>query len=463
MQERPQRGGFFTRSRRRRERGQTIALAAAAGVLCIVLSGLVIDYGQASSDRRFLQGIADDSAISAASLVQRGQTESVATSRVNVIVGTNNIASNNVTIQYLDSSQVATAVASDVMYVTVTVTGTVNNRFMSVVGMPTTALSATAQAKLNPPRMPCLLCLLGTSGTGISIQGNSSSLTVNNGAIITNSTSNTAISAGPGTLTSTGSGAAIGYGTGGGASCGNAGQYCNPYPPIAETTPVSDPFAGIAYPPYPGGSLTASSCSSTCTISAGQYSSITVSSGGTLHLNAGIYIIVGGMFNVQGGSSSVDCVSPCTAGVMLFFTCTGYSSSNLTPCPNESSNGAKTSATACGNGNSWQTSGFATQANSTVNFAPASSGTYKGLGIFYDRWNPAPVSIYGGTAPNIGTVYAPDSQLCMQGGSSYQSTLVVSGISLSGGAQISVDLTQSENIYADPTNPVAGAAPNLIV
>ncbi|MGH2461711.1 MAG: hypothetical protein ACRDIY_22895, partial [Chloroflexota bacterium] len=164
--------------------------------------------------------------------------------------------------------------------------------------------------------------------------------------------------------------------------------------------------------------------SSSKSISAGNYDTISVTGSGSLTLNPGIYCITGSMSLTGSGSLTGN-------NVMLYFTCGGSGGAPAACSPNQS--GGKLSLTGSG----------------SFDFTAPTSGTYQGLWVFYDRNNISPLSITGsGGAPYTGTIYAKssDAKITGSGGTSQiDSLVVVNTCTLTGSGGIDLAYTKSDN------------------
>ena len=228
----------------------------------------------------------------------------------------------------------------------------------AVAGSGTTPYSTAAILVLNP------------STTAVTLSG-TTSVTANNGSIIVDSTSNTAIvsSGSPGPSITAPvldiSGKIAYSGTNPNkAIVTNSGQ---------PNTP--DPLAGIPAPSISGMTVQSSSRislsgSATMTLSPGVYTGgITLSGSSSITLNPGAYYINGGGINMSGPSS--------ISGSGVFIYNTGGGAINLS-----------------GSGN--------------VSLSPMTTGTYTGITVFQDRSSTTGATMSGsGNMSNTGTFYFP--------------------------------------------------------
>jgi Flp pilus assembly protein TadG len=254
---------------------------------------------------------------------------------------------------------------------------------------------------------PCGFCVLASSGTALTVAGNGS-LTVNAPVTVnSNSSSSIQMNGNHSHLTATS------ISTVGGVS-GNG--IVSPTPKTGAQL-VPDPLAGL---PVPSGLTAKSSPASggNVTINPGIYTTIN-RSGGTLTMTPGTYVIKTGLTHSNG--------SIVGNGVTIYFACSAYP----TPC-NSGQAGA-----------GWSVSGQATET-----LTAPTSGTYKGLLIFFDRNNTASMAWSGqGVVNTTGTIYAKSGLLSTSGNSSgpnLHSLVVVGRASISGNG--SVTYNPAENV-----------------
>lgn len=414
------------------------------------IAGVVVDGGHAIAEARRDQNAGDGASLAAAYTIAAGGTiaqANTAAGKIETLDGCTGTCS--VSLSYLDSTGAVTTVPGSVASIAASVTDSTPKTLTKLIsgGATTIGLSSSATAKLTggTPSMPCLVCLLGTSGTTVSVSG-SSSVVVKNGAILTASNGTPAYSATGGTtsmITALGTGASVGYVSGGSASATGSASIgsctsstsCTPSTPAAAEAAPIDPYATLAYPsvstvitapttcsPTSSCSCTGSpgSCSCTgntsCTFSPGVYTSLSEGGSGHVTLQSGTYVFTGGNFDVSGGGTVAG------SNVMMYFTCSGYTTSNLSPCPSDGASGG-----------GW------TMSSGTLTLSTPSTGAYSGLGIFYDRHDTNDISFTGASAPSFGTMYAADAALDISGSAGTQASVVVNSVVLSGNTSLTID------------------------
>lgn len=291
---------------------------------------------------------------------------------------------------------------------------TINVASSSAVYAPSSTVSTT---------LPCGLCTLGSSGTTINVSSNAS-LSVA-AAIVSNSSSATAIAAtSNATVTSSGSSSAIELP--GGMSC-TSNAVCTPST-VTNTSAISDPYSALPVPAVTG-NLGAFSCggNSSCNASPGVYTSFSASSNSHVSMSSGVYVVEGGLMSISSNAVVTG------SGVMLYLTCSGYTSTNTSPCT------AGTMSTSCAS----PSLGLSIGSNAELNITPPTSGSYKGLGVFYDRnLNTAPVCISSNaSADELGTIYAKSADVSISGNAGSQSAVVADEIQLASNATLTIDET----------------------
>jgi hypothetical protein len=275
--------------------------------------------------------------------------------------------------------------------------------------------------------LPCGACLLGTTGTTVTDSG-SGNFTVVNGAILTNSTATPAVVGqdNGGTISSTGTGAGIDIATGGTLSCFS----CVPST-STSVSPITDPYSQLPAPAV-SGTATAFSCSGgNHTITPGVYTSISIGGGCNLSMDAGVYVIEGPMSMT--GSGSDTSVATTTNGVMLYFTCSGYSVTNTSPCNS-------------GTSYTCSTNGLSITGDAQLNLTAPTTGTYMGMGVFYDRNLNSQICLSGNSAPSMGTVYAKSSDVTVTGNGGTQSAIVTKSVTISGSGSLSINGTVNSGV-----------------
>jgi hypothetical protein len=154
-------------------------------------------------------------------------------------------------------------------------------------------------------------------------------------------------------------------------------DYVSPCPftttPNLTSTTLTDPLNSLKYS-LPS-SCTGTYCSmvdnissGTTVLSAGVYDGITISNGGTVNFDPGIYILDGAGLQITGGSPTLECTT-CSgsSGVTFYFTC----NSSWTPTACTASTGASGA-------------GFYTKTSMTLNLSAPTTGPEGNLLFWFD-------------------------------------------------------------------------------
>ena len=443
-----------------------VLFAVSLSALCLCL-GLAIDLGNVAQTHAKGQNAVDDAAISGADLLASGSystTQVVSTVETYVNENFAPITStqwNSCSPGSVPSGFSAPA-GSNENCITFNAASTVVNvalppqmvryTFGRVGGLLGTTIALSAAAMSTTGTGACVLCLLGPSGTTLSVTGNGSFTVTNDSssagiAVDSNSTAAGSIT-GSGTIQANGTGSPQ-INVVGGTQVTGSGSF-SPTPHTgASSTP--DPLGGLATPsvagtPIPTGaySCTGSTCPSIptpnpygsisvtgsggVTIPPGTYSRISLTGNGNITFEPGSYVMTG-PFSVTGNGTIGD-AGGSSSGVFLYFTCS--SGSVVQACASAGQGGGSISLT--GNG--------------AVDLSPESSGTYAGLTMFYDRNNTSPTDITGNGGLELsGTVYAKSSTLNTTGnGGEISSMIIVRAANVTGNASIAIDYNASTNI-----------------
>jgi Flp pilus assembly protein TadG len=426
------------------------------GLLLIILTGCValsVDAGTGYDQQRNDQNVADAAALAASTaisakatlLVAYDQAADVATldctgpSAPCTVVLTISTASQSYTLTQSGcptTSAQCPAVAA-VTQVEAQISERATSPFSESSSRTHTVAAAAIAAIGSTSSTPvCGLCVLNaTASQSVSIAG-SSKITVQSAPIDIDSSSSSALYE---TGSTSISGSAINIV--GGESLAT-GDTATPTPVTGAKT-VANPLAALAAPAVTGSAknfqTTCPNYNSTggCTISAGIYTNFTPGASLALTMNAGTYVIEG-TFNLNGAATLTA-----TAGVTIYLTCSGYSSTTTEPCTG--SDGGD----------------FNVAASGAYSQTSPSSGAYQGVAIMIDPKDTAQINISGAGAVSLsGSVNAPDSPLIVSAsGTSSQinSVMVVSTVTISGNSSLTLVSTQAANApSAYSTNGAAG-------
>ncbi len=398
--------------RRAGTRGQAALFVTLSIVPTLGVLGLVVDAGWAEWRKEAAKTAAEAGAIAAAVAAQnatmtcstgvpcQGSTAcpSSLTNPTNPIQAaclyaqqngfTNgaNSGRQSVTVAANLTSNAAPPVAgySPTYWVSVTVTERLPATFGAVLGL--SWLNTTARGTAG---------VFGTGGACIeTLEPTQTAMTISGGNIHTNcgiqidSSNTSALVMSGGNIQITGGGTTTVVG-----SVTNSGGVINPS--WVQGSSMADVFASLPAPSTSGPCVDSGVSWSTGshTLSAGKHCGSVSLSGGTTTLQAGTHIFENGL-SISGGSILDDGAG----GVTLYFDVGGINMSG---------------------------------ANITLN-APT-SGTYKGILMFYNRTNASDINMSGGSMNFSGAVYAKSAKYNASGGNFNNSTFVLNSWNQSGG------------------------------
>jgi hypothetical protein len=388
------------------DRGAVAILVALFSVVMFMFGALVVDLGAARVTRRDAQNAADASALAGTdALYPSGPTPDFS----GAVAAVKSYASSN--LGTTDSDWAACTTTQNLAY---TPSGTtkcisfdsatspvnvrvivpnshVSSFFGGVVGYHGMDITALAQAQVGASTRPvCSFCVLG-SGMHSVQNGN---LSIQDGDIWTNGSvtigSNGALSS---------SGSVYVHGT--------VDQPSRVTGTLVQNSDlVSDPLSTLAMPSTTGLLVKTDPCSQ----GPGRYGAVSMSSGGTCTLAAGLYVFTDPL-SIGGSKTFI------ANGVTLFFTCgTGgiIASCFGDPTPGSLDQGGSGAFT----------------------LTAPTSGALKGLTVVYDRGDTAGINLHGsGTLTLGGTIYASASTFTIKGGSCLtpqQTMVVVSDVAFAG-------------------------------
>lgn len=427
----------FSRQRQRRlQQGSILVLSAGLMIILVGFLGLVIDGGEIASTERSAQNAADGAALGAAyDILNNGANVGYtfptnATNIASSIAVKNGMASNEVTMTYLQANGITTATAaSNVAYVKADVSHNFPTLFLPVIGIDSATLTTHAKVQLNYTPPACAICVLGSSGTVLTESG--ATLTTYLAPIVVNSLSANAINI-------TGSGSVVDSQLGGvgptpAIYVGTGGTWGNPgggtYTPTpTNAIPIADPLFGLVQPPDGGKAPTTNqgdaiiTSSGNATLSPGIYGKLEYTGSGKLTFNPGTYIVTTDLLFNAGGK--VDG----TAGVTFYLACSSYP----TPCTAGGQAGAS----------------FTFTNNGRVNlYGEAAGGEYPGMLLMADRNNTSAINWSpSSNTSTIGTIYAATSPVTI-GGAGYAAygQIVVNTLTVNTSAAMTVAYYSTQN------------------
>jgi hypothetical protein len=270
---------------RKDESGQMIVMLAVSMTALMAFMALAVDVGILFHVRREVQIAADAAAMAGALDYHYNPTGSTARAAATAAASQNGVSSGSVNVTFPTSSFYGSPYSTGFVQAIVSVPNP--TMFMRLFGMTNVNLVSSAVA--GPGASQGCVWSLGGAGTDI---GGSGGLTATGCEIYDNSSSGTALD-----LTGGGSISAKQVGVTGGFS-----GTVRPTP-ITRMVPVSNPLASLAAPGIPGGpcNLPQSWSSGGHSLTAGCYSSISISGTASLTLSAGNYTIQGNFSDSSSG------------------------------------------------------------------------------------------------------------------------------------------------------------------
>ena len=369
------------RTSRKHQSGQTIVFVGFVLSILIAIAALVITLGEGQLEKRLAQNAVDSAALAAAYSFYSGDTNIAdATALAENQITTEGFTSSELTLSYYNSSGDTTSTGSDVARVQATIIDSNIPHFGPVLA---TSVQATANASVGTPGggytwgTSCTIC---TGNGNFYAGGNNLNINISGGNIDVGGSldiqgNNDVISTANGQILVSGSNISSG-----------SNQSFSPAPLTGQTLP-GDPFSAIPYPSVSGTNNGNVTYTGNATISPGIYESITLSSNNTsFTFLPGIYVFTGEGLIVSGQSVTLN-----GNGLLLYFTCPDYSTTDTGACTAPGETGATFDVT----GN-----------NATVNLSASTdpSNTYRNLLIFYDRNNTSPITFTGNNLA-LGTLY----------------------------------------------------------
>ena len=390
------------------QKGTVAILVALLLPVLMGLMALAIDMGYVLLKRNEMQVAADSAALFAASARQHGQDIGAASSLVQAATAANGFLNNlqGTVVTVLIPPGGSQSYAADTQYVSVTVTQPVNAFLAWIFGVIQTNTSATAVAGPAGGGNPCLLTL-GTSGTSLSVVGNSV-VTANTCGIYVNSNSGSALQVtGNVTVTATPILVVGGYSKNGNVTMG---------PVTTGAAATTDPFSNLPLPAFSACTYTnySKSGNGDLVLSAGTYcGGISITGNHGITLSPGVFVLYGGGMNLTGNISPIQ-----GNNVMIYNS---------------------------GNGSTYPYSGLNLSGNLTLHLSAPTTGIYGGMLFMQDPENTQTASIVGNSGALLaGNLYFPNSTLNLMGNSGTSiptGSLVAQKISITGNSQFSMTNT----------------------
>jgi len=375
--------------KRKKEAGQTLALVAICMVTFLAAAGLAVDMGYMRYEKRLMQSAADSAALIAATDDNLGQL-GVVTARADAqAVATANgfqDGVNSVVVSITNPGDVTLGNAYRV-----TIQKTLPTFFMKIVNIGTSTVSAAGEATIGTS--PGCIYALQVGGAGLT-----SDATINapNCGIVDNGSLNGSAAIGA---------ASIGFYVPGGF--GGVATIA-PLEQIAQ--PAADPLAYLTAP-TPAACAPSATISTMMTLDPGTFCGITITDGGIVTFNPGLYILDNGTgLTIQGTGTATG------TGVTFYIDPTG---------------GAV----------AFSGIGIVTLS------APTSAGTLPANILFYqDPGNTSAADVSEGGLGNVtlsGALYFPNAPLTLAGSSNpnHHPLVVAQSVTVAGTVPLDVDST----------------------
>ncbi len=399
------------------QKGTVAILVALLLPVLMGLMALAIDMGYVLLKRNEMQVAADSAALFAASARQHGQDIGAASSLVQAATAANGFLNNlqGTVVTVLIPPGGSQSYAADTQYVSVTVTQPVNAFLAWIFGVIQTNTSATAVAGPAGGGNPCLLTL-GTSGTSLSVVGNSV-VTANTCGIYVNSNSGSALQVtGNVTVTATPILVVGGYSKNGNVTMG---------PVTTGAAATTDPFSNLPFPAFSACNYTnySKSGNGDLVLSAGTYcGGISINGNHGVTFSPGMYILYGGGLNLTGNISPIQ--------------------------------GSDVTIYNSGNSSTYPYAALDLSGNVSINFSAPTAGAYAGMLFMQDPENNQTASIAGNSGTILaGNLYFPNSALNLTGNS---------GTSIPTGSVVAQKISVNGNSKFKMTNTYGGSSNNAM-
>jgi hypothetical protein len=397
------------------EQGAVAIIVAVVATTLFIIAAMVVDLGLARDTKQQSQAAADASALAAGNVLYA--PTSTAPNFAAAVAAAKAYAAQNFDVDdaewaaCTDSGKLAYTVPTETECISfdqlakptlvrvVIPDEEISTGLGVLAGVTEINIATQARAALQPPGLPCFLCVLGSglthdlqngdvtvSGGNVHFNGNVEVST--NGLVVTN-----------------------GQTTVEGTAAGSLSNYTPD--PTTGVPPIPDPLAFLTLPPVDEMSALTVKTGNPCNQGPGKYGSFSFPNAACT-LSAGLYVIAGSgaEWSNSGNGSGVITGS----GVTLYFTC-GTPAAPAPCAPGEG--GARADFT--GNGG--------------ITISPPTSGPLKGVSIVYDRNNNRELRFTGnGMAGMKGTIYLRSGTLEMNGNgcSATNAAVVVNDIEMSG-------------------------------
>jgi len=278
----------------RREKGAVLVLIAILIPLLLIALGLVVDNGQAFDTKRRLQKAADAAAIAAAQEMRRGNKDGAEAAAIKN-AALNGAAAPDAQVTVTSPPKTGPR-AGDPWFMEVTVRRASPLYFMRAIYEKDLMVEARAVAGITNGKN-CIIALNKTASPGLLVSG-TADVDAGECGVQVNSSASTGLRANGGAILEAANIAVAG---------GYSGVGFSPSP-VTGAKVMEDPLSDL--PPPPVGACTSKKAfkiTATTTLSPGVYcGGITVNAGAVANLKPGIYVLMGGLSVLGGGTIQGD-------------------------------------------------------------------------------------------------------------------------------------------------------------
>ncbi len=423
----------------RNQGGQVAILAGVMMTVLIGFAGLAIDGGTVLVVRTQTQNGADAAALAGAGVLLTDGSRSDAISAASGWAQKNGYPANETSVSIPPHSGTH---AGDANYVEVDIVHSQPTAFMRVVGVKTFTISARAVAGITTVPKNYALVVLDKTACPAYNQTSNSTLTINGGGAIVNSSGTKCQPPGPSGSQGGGSHFVadyIDYYSAGSWSLSN--NATTSVPPESVPGQVPDPLASLS-PPVPCGTTPTPGCVAASSTSSGTaknpkattfndktvtlqpgtyYGGLKITGVGTVTFSSGVYIFAGGGFDYSGGTNIHG---------------TGVTFYNIDDAYAQNNNGA------CGS--------IAIQGSGTLTLSAPTSGAYKNMLFWQASSCNAQMKYAGSSYTTTGIIYLPAAQLNVSGGGNLGALqIIVNTFSYSGSNAVTINYAD----YVDVGKP----------
>lgn len=422
----------------RGQHGQILVFAALLAPVILGLAGIAIDVGFAMHERSKAANAADAAALAGADVLMNGGSISQAQSASFTYAQKNGYDSTKTSVYIPPISGPHTG-QSD--YVEVRIASSNPTIFMRVLHIDTTAVGTRAVAAfVTPPKNYALVVLDHTACSAYN-QSSNSTLTINNGGALVNSSCNPSASQSGGSFVSATS---LDYYQLGGWQLNN--NATTSVPPSQVTSQLADPLASLPRP-IPCNSTTAYTPTG-CTVLQSPDSGGTQANPTVLHVTAsaknqtlhpGVYW---GGININGTGGGGVMFLP---GTYIFAgggSSGGFNYSSTTPLSGNGVTFFNTGDPSATSPSNQPCGPFSLTGAGVLNFTAPTSGIWKNMLFWQDNSCTATFQYGGGNNTTAGVIYAPTAQLSVSGGGNLGAVqIIVDTFTYSGSAPVTINYT----------------------